>query len=211
MNSYGNVATTSFPVTVADTQPPVLTLPGDLAAYATSAAGASVTYAASAVDASDGVIAPLCTPPSGATFAPGTSRALCTATDSHGNAARGTFSVLVSYEFSGLLPPLSGNSRSTFKQGQVIPVRFTLTGASAGISTLAAKLFVAKVVGDGVNPEVPAVSAGGGTTGNLFRPVGSTGTYQFLLSTSSMAPGAYWLRIDLGDGVLHTVPITLTN
>jgi hypothetical protein len=211
MNSYGNVATTSFPVTVADTQPPVLTLPGDLSAYATSAAGASVTYAASAVDALDGVIAPLCTPPSGATFVPGASRALCTATDSHGNSARGTFSVLVSYEFGGLLPPLSGTSRSTLKQGQVIPVRFTLTGASAGISTLAARLFVAKVVGDGVNPEVPAVSAGGGTTGNLFRPVGSTGAYQFLLSTSSMAPGAYWLRIELGDGVIHAVPITLTN
>ncbi|HYO69667.1 MAG TPA: hypothetical protein VEU33_26685 [Archangium sp.] len=119
--------------------------------------------------------------------------------------------MLVSYEFGGLLPPLSGNSRLAFNQNQVIPVRFTLTGASAGISTLAARLFVAKVVGDGVSPEVPAVSAGGGTTDNLFRSAGSTGLYQFLLSTKSMAPGVYWLRIDLGDGVIHAVPITLTN
>ncbi|HYO68001.1 MAG TPA: HYR domain-containing protein [Archangium sp.] len=211
MNSYGNVATTSFSVTVADTQPPVLTFSGDIAAYATSAAGASVTYEASAVDALDGIIAPMCIPPSGSTFPPGESRALCTATDSHGNASRGTFSVLVTYEFGGLLPPLSGNSRSIFKQSQVIPVRFSLTGASAGISTLAARLFVSKVVGDGVSQEVPAVSAGGGTTDNLFRPTGSTGSYQFLLSTKSMEPSVYWLRIELGDGVLHAFPITLTN
>jgi len=211
MNSYGNVATASFSVTVADTQPPVLTLPSDLALYATGAMGASVTYEASAMDALDGSVAPVCTPPSGATFPAGESRALCTATDSRGNMARGTISVHVSYEFGGLLPPLSGDSRSTFKPNQVIPVRFTLSGASAGISTLAARLFVAKVVGGEVYPEVPAVSAGAGTTDNLFRPTGSTGTYQFLLSTKSMAPGMYWLRIDLGDSVLHALPIVLSN
>ncbi|AKJ02973.1 HYR domain-containing protein [Archangium gephyra] len=211
MNSYGNGATASFSVTVADTQPPVLTLPNDMAAYATSAAGASVTYEANAVDALDGVVAPLCIPPSGATFPPGESKALCTASDSHGNASHGSFSVLITYEFGGLLPPLSGSSRSTFKKNQVLPVRFTLTGSSAGISTLAARLFVAKVVEDGVRPEVPAVSAGGGTTDNLFRPTGSTGSYQFLLSTKSMDPGVYWLRIDLGDAVIHAVPVTLTN
>jgi len=208
MNSYGNVATASFPVTVADTRPPVLTLPDALAAYATSAAGASVTYEASAVDAIDGALSPVCMPASGATFAPGETAVSCEAADSHGNTGRATFPVLVTYEFGGVLPPLSRGA--PFKQNQLIPVRFTLTGASSGISTLVAKLFVAKVVGGTVGPEVPAVSAGGGT-GNLFMPVGPTGAYQFLLSTKSMTPGNYWLRIDLGDRALHALPIVITD
>ena len=208
MNSYGNVGMASFLVTLSDTRPPVLTLPDALAAYATSAAGASVTYEASAVDEIDGALSPVCMPASGVTFNPGETTVSCEAADSHGNTARATFPVLVTYEFGGVLSPLSRGA--SFKQNQVIPVRFTLTGASTGISSVVARLFVAKVVDGTVSPELPAVSAGAGT-GNLFMPVGPTGAYQFILSTKSMTPGNYWLRIDLGDGALHAVPIVITD
>jgi hypothetical protein len=207
MNSYGNEATVSFPVTVADTTPPVLTLPGNLAAHATSAGGTSVSYAAGAVDGIDGTRTPVCLPASGSTFLPGVTPVHCTATDAHGNVASGTFQVEVTFEFGGVLAPLSGLETSAFKRNQVIPVRFALTGASASVSTLAPRLFIAAVVGGVVGPEQPATSAGRG--GNVFEPHGPLAVYQLNMKTGQLAAGTYRLRIDLGDGALHTVLITV--
>jgi hypothetical protein len=62
---------------------------------ATRAAGATVDYAASATDEVDGPIAPSCSPASGTTFPIGATTVTCTATDAHGNAASGSFNVLV--------------------------------------------------------------------------------------------------------------------
>ena len=87
-----------FTVTVvapADSTPPVLSLPADSTAEATSAAGAVVTYSASANDAVDGPVAPSCAPPSGATFPAGQTTVSCTATDAAGNTSSGTFKVTV--------------------------------------------------------------------------------------------------------------------
>lgn len=84
----------TFTVTVVDTTPPVLTLPGDQTVEATSAAGAVVTFVTSATDLVDGSVAVVCTPPSGSTFL-GTTTVSCTATDAHGNLAAGSFTVTV--------------------------------------------------------------------------------------------------------------------
>lgn len=211
MNSYGNVATRGFPVTVADTLPPVLTLPDAIAVHATSAAGASVTYQASAVDSLDGSVQPVCSPSSGSLFPPGETRVLCHATDAHGNTAQGSFPVQVAFEFGGVLPPLAQGEAPVFKRHQPIPVRFALAGASARISDLSARLFVAKVEGAVVGLEVPAVSTGGGFSGNLFRSEGPHGVYHFLMATAALDAGVYRLRIDLGDGTLHTVLVTIRN
>jgi hypothetical protein len=89
------VATGSFKIRVRDTVPPVLSLPGDITAEATSSAGAAVTFAAWGIDAVDGVFAAQCTPASGSTFALGTTAVSCTATDQSGNSASGGFSVTV--------------------------------------------------------------------------------------------------------------------
>jgi hypothetical protein len=211
MNSYGNVATTSFPVTVADTIPPVLTLPDTVAVPATSASGANVTYPASAVDGIDGNVQSSCSPPSNALFPPGETRVLCQAADAHGNTAQGLFPVQVTFEFGGFLPPLSPGNAPVVKRHQPIPVRFSLAGASAPISDLAARLFVARFEGGAVGSEVPAVSAGRGFPGNLFRPEGNHGVYHFPMSTAALDPGVYRLRIDLGDGTLRTVLVTIRN
>jgi hypothetical protein len=86
----------SFVVEVADTTPPVLSVPGSIVVAATSAAGAVVTYTATATDLVDGPVAPTCSHPSGATFPNGTTTVSCTATDSRGNAsAAQTFTVRV--------------------------------------------------------------------------------------------------------------------
>ena len=79
-----------------DATPPVITVPATVVADATSAAGAVVSYAASANDDIDGSVPVVCTPPSGGTFAVGTTTVACDASDAAGNDARASFDVRVS-------------------------------------------------------------------------------------------------------------------
>jgi large repetitive protein len=94
-NADGETGTGSFNITVQDTTPPNVSTPGDITREATSATGATVTFAASANDAVDGSITPSCSPGSGSTFAIGTTTVTCTATDTHGNPGSATFHVVV--------------------------------------------------------------------------------------------------------------------
>jgi hypothetical protein len=95
-DSRFNSASGSFLVIVsADVTPPVLTLPSNITAEATSASGAVVTFTATAVDDVDGPVPVTCTPASGSTFPLGTTTVQCSASDSHGNIAHGSFTVTV--------------------------------------------------------------------------------------------------------------------
>lgn len=82
----------SFRVTVVDLSapPPVLTVPADITAEATSSSGAVVSFAATATNS--GVV--VCTPLSGSTFALGQTTVSCTATNA-GGSDTGTFKVTV--------------------------------------------------------------------------------------------------------------------
>jgi hypothetical protein len=91
----GNTATTSFLVTVRDTTAPAITVPGTITGDATSPAGRTVTYSASATDAVSGAVTPSCSPASGGTFAIGTTTVTCTAVDAAGNSSSRSFSVVV--------------------------------------------------------------------------------------------------------------------
>src|SRR5262249_57196236 len=94
-DAQGNEGKGVFSVEVTDTKAPTLTLPGAMTAEATSAAGAPVSYTATASDIVDGAITPGCSPASGATFALGTTTVPCTAMDAHGNSTTDSFSVEV--------------------------------------------------------------------------------------------------------------------
>ncbi|HVP75336.1 MAG TPA: HYR domain-containing protein, partial [Gaiellaceae bacterium] len=85
----------SFVITVQDTTPPVVTVPASITTEATSAAGADVTFSASANDKVDGQLTPTCVPASGSTFAIGTTTVTCSATDIHHNSGNKSFSVTV--------------------------------------------------------------------------------------------------------------------
>jgi hypothetical protein len=52
-----------------------------------------------------------------------------------------------------------------------------------------------------------AISTNQPDSGNTFRYVG--GQYVFNLSTSNLSKGTWQLQIDFGDGILHTVNISL--
>jgi hypothetical protein len=95
-DTHGNQGSASFTVSVVDTTPPAVTVPGNVVAEATSAAGAVVNYsAATAVDVVDGPLPAVCSPASGSTFALGGTTVTCSATDAHGNTGAATFTVTV--------------------------------------------------------------------------------------------------------------------
>jgi len=95
-DGHGNTSQHTFDVTVRDTQAPVLAVPGDVTAEATSEHGADVEYpAATAQDIVDGEVTPSCAPASGSNFPLGATDVTCTATDRSHNSVSRTFKLTV--------------------------------------------------------------------------------------------------------------------
>jgi hypothetical protein len=90
----GNTGTATATVVVEDKTAPTLSLPANITAVATGPSGAVVAYAVSATDPDDAATF-ACAPISGATFPIGLTTVACSATDTHGNTANGTFTVTV--------------------------------------------------------------------------------------------------------------------
>ena len=80
---------------VPDNDPPVLTLPANITAEATSAAGASVSFVATALDAIAGAVPVTYSVAPGSTFPLGTTTVQVGAVDPSGNQASGSFTVTV--------------------------------------------------------------------------------------------------------------------
>ncbi len=95
VDQAGKTASAVFNVVVADNTAPVLNVPANITLSSTDPNGAPVSFAATASDAVDGAISPVCTPANGAAFPVGNTTVICTATDRAGNAASGTFVVTV--------------------------------------------------------------------------------------------------------------------
>ncbi|NUS61397.1 MAG: HYR domain-containing protein, partial [Lysobacter sp.] len=126
-DTAGNAAdATTFQVTVHDTTPPDVTVPADIEAEATSPAGASVTFTASAFDIVDEAITPTCVAASGSTFALGTTEVTCSATDKAGNTGSAKFNVkVVDTTDPNLHVPANITAEATSNAGAA--VSFTVT------------------------------------------------------------------------------------
>jgi hypothetical protein len=74
---------------------PVITIPGTMSVYATSAAGAVVNYSVTATDDVTANPVVTCAPSSGSTFAIGTTTVNCSAHDAAGNSSAKSFNVIV--------------------------------------------------------------------------------------------------------------------
>ena len=91
----GNREAVSFTVTVVDTTEPVITVPDDISAEATSPGGRVVTYNATAHDTVSGSLVVSCSPVSGSLFPLNNTAVTCSASDVAGNLAEASFSVTV--------------------------------------------------------------------------------------------------------------------
>lgn len=124
----------------------------------------------------------------------------------------GAFELEVSefdFEWSGVMLPINPDGTSVFKAGSTVPVKFMLTGSSAGITDLEATLSYI-MIGNGSPGDVnESVSISAATTGNLFRYDDGSGEYIFNWSTKGLTQGSYRLYIDLGDGVERFVDVGL--
>ena len=122
-----------------------------------------------------------------------------------------TFSA--SYTWSGVLQPINQDGSSIFKLGSTIPVKFRLTGASASITNLAAKIYVAKISNGVAGSEIEASTNAAADAGNQFRydPSGQLYIYNWGTKLSgAVSEGTWQIRIDLLDGELdNTVIVTL--
>ena len=208
-DAAGNTATGSFTVTVEDTTAPEIGVLPDITTQATSAAGAQVEFGPfTAHDVVDGEVAVTCGPTSGSVFPLGETTVECTATDAAGNSSTADFMVKVVVGWGGFLQPLNPGGPATFKLNSTIPVKFQLAGASAGITDLDARLYVQPVGGG--DEWFDAISTSKATTGNAFRWDADGGFYIFNLNTKEIGKaGKYVLRVDLGDGVPHTIQVEI--
>ena len=94
-DTAGNVGTASFAVRVTDQTAPVLTVPTDFNAAPTSAAGAAVTWTATATDNVTALVTATCAPASGDLLPIGLTVVECEATDDAGNVGTAEFAVSV--------------------------------------------------------------------------------------------------------------------
>ncbi len=154
-DASGSTTTGSFTVTVTfhDAVPPTLKLPGDLTFEGNTKGGATVTFAVSALDAVDGDVPVRCSPASGSVFKLGTTAVNCSARDTSGNVANGSFNVIV---------------RDT--QPPVLALPGDLTATSTGDYTAAVVSYTASAT-DAVDGTVPASCAP--ASGSSFK-VGTT-------------------------------------
>jgi hypothetical protein len=212
VDSHGNPSPQStFTVSVGDTTPPVLTLPGTLTVAAKSRFGTRVSYVATATDNADPHPTVICNPASGALFPLGTTTVHCTATDASGNTTTGSFKVRVIVAWSRFLFPIANDGSSRFEQKVPLPVRFALTDGSAGIFDLPARLFLAPLDAAGnPGPEQPAIKVPP-IGGNFFDFVPLINQYLLVLDTRTLGVGPWQLRVDLGDGEMHVVRVTFTR
>jgi predicted extracellular nuclease len=134
----GNQSSVSFTVTVQDTTAPVVTVPEDQVAEATSAAGAVVTFSASATDAVTSPLTVGCSPASGSTFALGTTVVTCSAADAVPNVGLASFNVTVRDTTAPVVSvPAVQVAEATSAAGAVVTFNATATDTvTSGLAVL---------------------------------------------------------------------------
>ena len=206
-DSAGNTATGSFDVGVVDTTAPTLTLPSDITAVAPGESGAQVTWSASASDLVDGSVTVTCDPAPGQ-FAVGLTEVSCSATDTAGNTASGTFTVTVTVDGGENQPPviegfiLSGNGLGD--RPVPVPATFAMRASDPDGDQLTCALDVG---GDGVfEQDVPNCTKNGPLAPQFPEQV-----LDYNLPTAMIrTPGVTTVTLRVSDGVAPPVFATTT-
>jgi hypothetical protein len=206
-SSNNPAQTVTREVHIVDTTAPVISGLVDITTLATSAAGATVSYAPTANDAVDGPVPVICTPSSPHLFAITTTTVSCSATDSHGNTATGTFTVKVHLTFgNGFKQPVdNGNVYNKVKGGATVPLKFNIYGTSEITDKSIIHSLKYKALGCDTQFPVDDIetTATGGTSLSY-----TGGNFQYNWKTPS-SPGCYQLTIYINDGSAGGAPTTL--
>jgi probable HAF family extracellular repeat protein len=190
----GRTATLSpFAVATAN-QAPSLALPAHITQEAASAAGAAVSYSATASDPEDGALTAVCTPVSGATFPLGTTTVGCSATDSVGARTNGSFTIAVRDTTAPVVAPPAAITIPTTEaggaRGSAWPALATFLAGGSGLDLVdPAPSRLEPQVG-GVDVDDSTLFAIGTTTTVTFRFRDASGNIGTASSTVTVAAGA---------------------
>jgi len=210
----GNTGHASFVITVQDTTAPAITVPNNISVYATGAHGATVTFSFSASDIVDGVVTVISDWASGSTFPLGVTTVHLTATDAHLNVAHASFTVTVTYKWSGFFEPVDNSPKfNVVNAGRAITVKFSLAG-NQGLNIFASGYprYVQIAEGASTSEElIPIEDTVVATTTYLSFNAG-TNQYNYVWKTDkTMAGKCYQLQLNLIDGTAHWANFRFTK
>ncbi|HEX6183448.1 MAG TPA: pectinesterase family protein, partial [Pyrinomonadaceae bacterium] len=130
--NYQGTGTGTLVINEAPNTPPTLSLPSDITVEATSAAGAVVSFNATATDAEDGTLGVVYSHQPGTTFPLGTTTVTATAQDSKGLTASGTFNVTVLDTTAPVIQSLTASPNVITKvNGKMVSVTLSAVVADA--------------------------------------------------------------------------------
>jgi uncharacterized protein YegL len=180
-------------ITINDTTAPVLTLTAPPPVHASGPSGATVAFTATATDAVDGARPVTCTAAgnpvaSGATFPIGTTTVACTSSDTHGNAAQGSFAVAV----TNTLPVAT-------------PASYTTT---AGVTLTVAAPGVLAGAGDADGDPIIAVLVSAPANGALT--LNANGGFTYVPAAGFTGNDSFAFRVNDGRQDGNTVTVSLT-
>jgi predicted extracellular nuclease len=156
--------------TLPEATPPVLHLPADITAEATSPGGAIASYSATATDARDTNVVVTCAPPSGSQFALGGTTVNCSATNSRNKTAEGSFSVTV-VDTTAPVVFLNGvTSGATYTLGAVPTASCSATDSATGVA-VQPSLTITGGTANGVGHFTATCSGAKDGAGNIAAPV----------------------------------------
>jgi dipeptidyl aminopeptidase/acylaminoacyl peptidase len=207
-DSGGKTTEATLNVTVtAEDQDPVLVLPDNIVTYLalnSSDISKVVNFTAGATDNCDGSPTVVASPPSGSAFSVGTTTVNVTATDASGNAANGSFTVTVFYNFAGFFQPVDNlPTLNMATGGQSIPIKFSLSG-NKGMNIIAPGFPVSQQIpctgGVPVDTIDETVTAGSST----LTYDATADRYQYVWKTEKSWRGTCrQLTVKLKDGSSH--------
>jgi hypothetical protein len=187
-----------------DTEAPIIQAPAGITINATSASGATVTYAVSATDNSDPNPTVSCSPSSGSTFRIGVTAVRCTATDQSGNTGSAGFNVSVVFQFSGFFSPVDNPPAvNQAKAGASLPLKFGL-GGDMGFNILAAGSPSSQATVCDSSATVSPVEETASPGGSALSYNSLLNQYTFVWKTeSAWANTCRRLFVSLADGSVH--------
>jgi hypothetical protein len=198
-NSHGKTTSGSFSVTV-EAPAPVLHLPANITAEATSPAGAMVTFSATATDAVDISVPVICAPASGSVFAFGSTTVNCSATNSHGKTTSGSFSVNVVDTTPPVVVVLGVSNGATYILGAVPAASCSTTDSASGVA-VAATVSITGGTSNGVGRFTATCSGAVDNAGNSAAPVSVSYDVHYVFKgfLSPLKPGPNGGTFDAGD------------